>query len=74
MPAPPERSALPLTGDDETVKQEAAQLPDTLGYDTVDTGTPARSCSRRAHSGGTVRKLVAAAERGRAGGVLPQGA
>ncbi|MFD7431063.1 NADPH-dependent F420 reductase [Streptomyces sp. NPDC059818] len=103
----PDRSALPVAGDDETAKQEAAQLLDTLGYDTVDTGTLAESWRSepgtpvytKPYLGGPpagltpadyfpwflstpgvpvpaarVRELVAEAERGRAGGVLPQGA
>ncbi|MBG0855702.1 NAD(P)-binding domain-containing protein [Streptomyces spinoverrucosus] len=39
----PDRSALPIAGDDPTAKTEAAQLLDTLGYDTVDIGTLADS-------------------------------
>ena len=39
----PDRSALPLAGDDETAKAEAARLLDALGYDTVDIGTLADS-------------------------------
>jgi 8-hydroxy-5-deazaflavin:NADPH oxidoreductase len=39
----PDRSALPLAGDDETAKSEAARLLDALGYDAVDIGTLADS-------------------------------
>ncbi|WP_330346928.1 NADPH-dependent F420 reductase [Streptomyces sp. NBC_00582] len=39
----PDRSALPIAGDDPTAKTEAAGLLDTLGYDTVDIGTLADS-------------------------------
>jgi predicted dinucleotide-binding enzyme len=33
-----DRSALPISGDDETAKRTVARLLDRLGYDTVDTG------------------------------------
>ncbi|WLW58321.1 NADPH-dependent F420 reductase [Streptomyces sp. YU58] len=39
----PDRSALPIAGDDPTAKTEAAELLDSLGYDTVDIGTLADS-------------------------------
>ncbi|CAM5270398.1 hypothetical protein SAURM35S_05674 [Streptomyces aurantiogriseus] len=39
----PDRSALPIAGDDPTAKTDAAELLDTLGYDTVDIGTLADS-------------------------------
>ncbi|MEW2402470.1 NAD(P)-binding domain-containing protein [Streptomyces sp. NPDC046862] len=39
----PDRSALPIAGDDRTAKEEAARLLDTLGYDAVDIGTLADS-------------------------------
>jgi 8-hydroxy-5-deazaflavin:NADPH oxidoreductase len=39
----PDRSALPIAGDDETAKQEVTQLLDRLGYDTVDIGSLAES-------------------------------
>ncbi|MBT2452827.1 NAD(P)-binding domain-containing protein [Streptomyces sp. ISL-43] len=39
----PDRSALPIAGDDEGAKTEAARLLDALGYDTVDIGTLAAS-------------------------------
>ncbi|WP_131736209.1 NADPH-dependent F420 reductase [Actinomadura roseirufa] len=42
-PAAPDRSALPIAGDDANAKAEATQLLDTLGYDAVDTGTLATS-------------------------------
>jgi len=43
-PSPaPDRSALPIAGDDEAAKAQAARLLDTLGYDAVDTGTLADS-------------------------------
>ncbi|MFI8521922.1 NADPH-dependent F420 reductase [Streptomyces sp. NPDC085481] len=35
----PERSALPLAGDDPAAKAETTALLDALGYDTVDIGT-----------------------------------
>lgn len=35
----PDRSALPLAGDDPAAKVEAARLLDALGYDAVDIGT-----------------------------------
>ncbi|MER5218174.1 NAD(P)-binding domain-containing protein [Streptomyces sp. NPDC002838] len=35
----PDRSALPIAGDEPSAKTEAAELLDTLGYDTVDIGT-----------------------------------
>ncbi|MFE7894723.1 NADPH-dependent F420 reductase [Streptomyces sp. NPDC057412] len=38
-----DRSALPLAGDDEAAKREAADLLDVLGYDAVDEGTLAES-------------------------------
>jgi predicted dinucleotide-binding enzyme len=39
----PDRSALPIAGDDPAAKAQVAQLLDTLGYDTVDIGTLADS-------------------------------
>lgn len=39
----PDRSALPIAGDDEAAKSEAAALLDRLGYDTADAGTLADS-------------------------------
>ena len=39
----PDRSALPLAGDDPAAKAAAARLLDALGYDTVDIGTLADS-------------------------------
>ncbi|GAA2471662.1 NADPH-dependent F420 reductase [Streptomyces longisporus] len=39
----PDRSALPVAGDDPTAKTEAAALLDALGYDAVDIGTLADS-------------------------------
>lgn len=38
-----DRSALPIAGDDLTAKTTAAELLDTLGYDTVDIGPLAES-------------------------------
>ncbi|MEV7086508.1 NAD(P)-binding domain-containing protein [Streptomyces sp. NPDC093085] len=38
-----DRSALPVAGDDEGAKREAAEVLDLLGYDTVDIGTLAES-------------------------------
>jgi predicted dinucleotide-binding enzyme len=35
----PDRSALPIAGDDAAAKAQVAQLLDTLGYDPVDIGT-----------------------------------
>ncbi|QIS12559.1 NADPH-dependent F420 reductase [Nocardia arthritidis] len=39
----PDRSALPIAGDDAQAKAAATQLLDLLGYDAVDTGTLADS-------------------------------
>ncbi|MEU3526873.1 NAD(P)-binding domain-containing protein [Streptomyces sp. NPDC038707] len=39
----PDRSALPVAGDDPGAKEEAVALLDALGYDTVDIGTLADS-------------------------------
>lgn len=39
----PDRSALPIAGDDPAAKAEVAALLDVLGYDTVDIGTLADS-------------------------------
>ncbi|MFE7565606.1 NADPH-dependent F420 reductase [Streptomyces sp. NPDC057539] len=41
----PDRSALPIAGDDTAAKAEAAALVDVLGYDPVDIGTLADSWS-----------------------------
>ncbi|WP_256976131.1 NADPH-dependent F420 reductase [Streptomyces sp. CS113] len=38
-----DRTAIPLSGDDETAKKEVAGLLDVLGFDTVDLGTLAES-------------------------------
>ncbi|GAA1013896.1 NADP oxidoreductase [Acrocarpospora pleiomorpha] len=39
----PDRSALPIAGDDAAAKEQAAELLDALGYDAVDTGNLADS-------------------------------
>jgi predicted dinucleotide-binding enzyme len=39
----PDRSALPIAGDDPAANAEVARLLDTIGYDTVDTGALADS-------------------------------
>ncbi|MER5549397.1 NADPH-dependent F420 reductase [Streptomyces sp. NPDC002589] len=39
----PDRTALPLSGDDPDAKKEVADLLDVLGFDTVDLGTLAES-------------------------------
>ncbi|WP_410611265.1 NADPH-dependent F420 reductase [Amycolatopsis sp. lyj-109] len=39
----PDRSALPIAGDDPVAKAEATRLLDALGYDAVDIGTLAES-------------------------------
>ncbi|NGO06751.1 NADPH-dependent F420 reductase [Streptomyces sp. HC44] len=39
----PDRSALPIAGDDPAAKEEVARLLDVLGYDAVDIGTLADS-------------------------------
>ncbi|MDP9269749.1 MAG: NAD(P)-binding domain-containing protein [Chloroflexota bacterium] len=39
----PDRSALPVAGDDPVAKAEAVRLLDLLGWDTVDAGTQAES-------------------------------
>ncbi|MBM2621749.1 NAD(P)-binding domain-containing protein [Actinoplanes sp. LDG1-06] len=38
-----DRSALPIAGDDAAAKQTATEFLDTIGYDTVDTGSLADS-------------------------------
>ncbi|GAA2273742.1 NAD(P)-binding domain-containing protein [Glycomyces scopariae] len=104
----PERSALPIAGDDADANAEAADLLDRLGFDAVDTGTLAESwrfepgtpvyvqpyspgpipdgLDREQAFGwltatqaapvpaARVKELVAAAVRGKAGGVLPPAA
>ncbi|MGW7206602.1 NADPH-dependent F420 reductase [Streptomyces sp. NPDC054837] len=45
----PDRSALPVSGDDDTAKESVTALLDRLGYDTVDAGTTAQS--RRVQDG-----------------------
>ncbi|MFJ9173803.1 NADPH-dependent F420 reductase [Streptomyces sp. NPDC102360] len=45
----PDRSALPIAGDDTSAKQEVAQLLDLLGFDTMDFGSLAESW--RSHPG-----------------------
>ena len=39
----PDRSALPIAGDDTKAKEETAHLLDILGYDAVDIGMLAES-------------------------------
>jgi len=39
----PDRSAVPIAGDDEAAKAQAGQLIDAIGYDAVDIGTLADS-------------------------------
>ncbi|MFI0090837.1 NADPH-dependent F420 reductase [Streptomyces bobili] len=39
----PDRSAMPIAGDDAAAKAEVVELPDILGYDVVDIGTLADS-------------------------------
>ncbi|MEO3813032.1 NADPH-dependent F420 reductase [Sphaerisporangium sp. B11E5] len=39
----PDRSALPIAGDDTSAKAEVAAFLDAIGYDTVDVGTLAES-------------------------------
>jgi len=39
----PDRTALPIAGDDAKAKDEAAKLINSLGYDTVDAGSLAES-------------------------------
>jgi predicted dinucleotide-binding enzyme len=39
----PDRTALPLSGDDPAAKKEVADLLDVLGFDAVDLGTLAES-------------------------------
>ncbi|MFC0112551.1 NADPH-dependent F420 reductase [Kibdelosporangium aridum] len=39
----PDRSALPIAGDDEAAKAHVTELLDTIGYDAVDVGTLADS-------------------------------
>ena len=39
----PDRTALPIAGDDEKAKATAAEFLDSIGYDTVDTGSLAES-------------------------------
>ncbi|MEV0218894.1 NAD(P)-binding domain-containing protein [Streptomyces sp. NPDC050704] len=45
----PDRSALPITGDDDAAKESVTALLDRLGYDTVDAGATAES--RRVQDG-----------------------
>ncbi|MFM9455209.1 NADPH-dependent F420 reductase [Streptomyces europaeiscabiei] len=45
----PDRSALPVTGDDDAAKKSVTALLDRLGYDTVDAGATAES--RRVQDG-----------------------
>jgi 8-hydroxy-5-deazaflavin:NADPH oxidoreductase len=45
----PDRSALPIAGDDDAAKESVAALLDRLGYDTVDAG--ATTESRRIQEG-----------------------
>ena len=47
----PDRSALPIAGNDPAAKAQAAQLIDRLGFDTVDTGTLAESWRFEPESG-----------------------
>lgn len=46
-PGAPDRSALPIAGDDSDAKNQVAGLLDILGYDTVDAGTLADSWRAR---------------------------
>jgi hypothetical protein len=39
----PDRTALPIAGDDEKAKAVVAEFLDSIGYDTVDTGSLAES-------------------------------
>jgi hypothetical protein len=65
----PDRSALPIAGDDAAAKESVAALLDRLGYDTVDVGAMAESW--RVQQGGSalpVRSATALAPGpGRAG-------
>ncbi|WP_328484037.1 NADPH-dependent F420 reductase [Streptomyces sp. NBC_00377] len=47
----PDRSALPIAGDDPDAKARAAELIDRLGFDTVDAGTLERSWRFEPESG-----------------------
>ncbi|MEU7742878.1 NADPH-dependent F420 reductase [Nonomuraea sp. NPDC049158] len=47
----PDRSALPLAGDDPAAKARAARLIERLGFDTVDAGTLAESWRFEPESG-----------------------
>ncbi|MFD5268839.1 NADPH-dependent F420 reductase [Streptomyces sp. NPDC058335] len=49
--AAPDRTALPIAGDDPAAKAQAAQLIHRLGYDTVDAGTLAESWRFEPESG-----------------------
>ena len=54
-----ERSALPIAGDDEQAKAEAAALIDALGYDTVDAGPLSETWRFEPESAGYTRIYLA---------------
>lgn len=54
-----DRTALPLAGDDDAAKKDAATLIDQLGFDTVDTGSLAESWRFEPESAGYTRIYLA---------------
>ncbi|MFD8220273.1 NADPH-dependent F420 reductase [Streptomyces sp. NPDC059697] len=56
---PPDRSALPIAGNDPEAKTQAAELIDRLGFDTVDAGTPDESWRFEPESGAYTRIYLA---------------
>ena len=56
-PGAPDRSALPIAGDDEAAKQQAAALLDTLGYDIGHAGPLRRGLALPARQPGLRRAL-----------------
>jgi 8-hydroxy-5-deazaflavin:NADPH oxidoreductase len=55
----PDRTALPLAGDDDAAKKVAATLIDRLGFDTVDAGPLAESWRFEPESAGYTRIYLA---------------
>ncbi len=55
----PDRSALPIAGDDPDAKARAAALIDRLGYDTVDAGTLGESWRFEPEAGAYTRIYLA---------------
>ncbi|MFJ3804300.1 NADPH-dependent F420 reductase [Streptomyces sp. NPDC090088] len=55
----PERSALPVAGDDPAAKAEVIRYMDTIGYDTVDVGSLANSWRQELGTPSYVKPYVA---------------